>query len=369
MDSSGVLNFDMALRPIEGDNPAGEDLRADTTPSSPYYKIKDARSSARAAERAADIEGDDAIPDEWRTVLSLGGTLIETKAKDLEVAAWMVEALVRLHGFAGLREGFRLVRGLVEGFWDNLYPLADEDGLETKVGPLTGLNGEGAPGTLIQPIRKIMITGSGEPGPYATWQHESASELAKITDNSKRQERIAAGAVTLDMIKASVKATPPSFFRTLLADLDGCREEFAALEKALDERCGADAPPGGNIREVLEQVTGLVRYLSADILPPETAAEDPVADEAEAAGTAAAPRRGPALSGPIQSREEAFAALAAVAGFFRQAEPQSLIPAMLENVMRRGRMPLSELLAELVPESGDRDKLYLRAGIQPPPDA
>ena len=32
----------------------------------------------------------------------------------------------------------------MEQFWDGIYPLPDEDGLATRVAPLTGLNGEDA---------------------------------------------------------------------------------------------------------------------------------------------------------------------------------------------------------------------------------
>jgi type VI secretion system protein ImpA len=122
MGSPSVLDFDALLAPVPGDNPAGADLRADPCPTSLHYAIKDARSAARAAERQQLAGEDGASPPDWRPVLRRGTEALAQKSKDLEVVAYLTEALVRLHGFAGLRDGFRLARELVERFWDGLYP-------------------------------------------------------------------------------------------------------------------------------------------------------------------------------------------------------------------------------------------------------
>ena len=55
--------------------------------------------------------------------------------KDLEIAAWLTEALLRDGGLAGLAAGVGLMAGLVEAFWDELYPLPDEEGMATSPGP------------------------------------------------------------------------------------------------------------------------------------------------------------------------------------------------------------------------------------------
>jgi type VI secretion system protein ImpA len=54
--------FDLAalLTPISAEAPAGSDLRQDYSPDSFYYRLRDARSEARAAERAIDNGNTDA---------------------------------------------------------------------------------------------------------------------------------------------------------------------------------------------------------------------------------------------------------------------------------------------------------------------
>src|SRR5262245_49292994 len=118
MASESVVELEKLLAPIPGDKPTGVDLRADGNPNSDYYKLKDARFAARAKERelesdpAAAAAAPDQLP-EWRAILDGAPKVLAEQSKDLEVAAWLVEALVRRYGFVGLRDGFRLTRGLV----------------------------------------------------------------------------------------------------------------------------------------------------------------------------------------------------------------------------------------------------------------
>ena len=110
-----VIDIDALLAPISDEAPGGSNPRADSSAASLYYRVKDARNAARSAERGT-LELDAGAPEEWDLVLTSSVTLLSTQAKDLEVASWMTEALVRLEGFAGLRDGLTVIRGLVERF-------------------------------------------------------------------------------------------------------------------------------------------------------------------------------------------------------------------------------------------------------------
>ncbi len=376
MASPSTLEIEQLLAPIEGDNPAGVDLREDVSPTSDYYQVKDARSAARAAERShdADEEPGGALPEEWRTILKTAPDLIQNKAKDLELASWLIEAELRANGFAGLRDGFKLATGMVETFWDGLYPLEDEDGVETKVAPLSGLNGEGADGTLIQPIRKVLITEGASFGPFAAWHYDQAMELAKITDEEKKQARIAAGVVPMDNFEKAVSETSPAFYTELIADLEGCLEAFDGLCTVLDEKCGHDSPPASNIRNTLRTVLDTVKFVSRDLIASEAPDEAVAGEEGEVVGGngAAAPAAGgggvQVAAGQIATREDAFRQLSKVADFFRKTEPHSPISYTLDDVVRRGRLSLPELLSELIQDRGTRDDFLARAGIQPKED-
>ncbi len=364
------FELERLLAPIGGDNPAGTDPRADYSATSPYNRLRDARSEARAAERAMDAAAEEAtVPPQWRTIRDLADTLLAEQAKDLEVAAWYTEALLRSHGFAGLAAGFHLMQGLVEGFWDGLYPLPDEDGMVTKVAPVTGLNGEGGDGALTQPIRKTTLFRTQEGNPLALWQIEQADALEAM-DEARKEARIAAGALTRDAVIKAAAVVPAKHWQALAADLREAGEAWGALAAALDARAGADAPPTSAVRDLLEGALATVTRLAGDKLAPAGELEAGEAEEAggaaeeEAAGGVAAPGRR-ARPGEIASREDALRMLEEVARWFRRVEPHSPLSYTLEEAVRRGRMTLPELLAELMPDEGTRAGFLSSLGIKP----
>lgn len=165
----------------------------------------------------------------------------------------------------------------------------------------------------------------------------------------------------------AIKQTPPDFYRTLWADLKECSEEYGKFCEALDQRCGNDAPPSSNIRSLLENVRECLHQTAGTIvqleLPP--ASEEAVAaDGAAPAGVAAA--AGGNLRGAISSREDALQVLHRVADYFRNAEPQSLMSYVIDDAVRRARLSLPELLAELIPDEATRNQFFIISGVRPP---
>jgi type VI secretion system protein ImpA len=131
MATPPVADLEALLAPIPGDNPAGESLRY----ASVYDQIKEARRADEALTQG-DWQRELKVAD-WPKVIQLATAVLTTKTKDLQLGAWLTEAWVRhdrLDRLAGLRDGLYLLRGLLEGFWEHLYPEIDP---EDDEGPLT----------------------------------------------------------------------------------------------------------------------------------------------------------------------------------------------------------------------------------------
>jgi type VI secretion system protein ImpA len=362
-----MLDLAKLVAPIPGPKPTGKDLREELSPNSAYYAIKDARNAARAAERQLAVDGDEAAaPPDWRLVLQLGTKALTEQTKDLETTAYLIEALVRLHGFAGLRDGFRLARELVEQYWDGLYPQPDEEGLDTRVAPLTGLNGNDAEGTLLVPIARVPITEAASLGRLDCTHYQQALALGKLTDPKVRDQKIATGAVSLEAFQKAVGESSAPFYRNLVEELDQCLKEFTQLGAALDARCNGHAPPTSQIRTALESCLDVIKDVARAKL-----AVAPVPAEAAANNGAPAPAPGSA-AGPgeavdvLHTRDDAFRQLLKIIAFFRRTEPQSIVPFALEQVVRWGQTPLPELLAELISNDGSRKEFFKQVGIKAP---
>ncbi len=369
MPSPDTLDLAALLNPLSAEDPCGKDLRLESPATSPYFRLKDARTNARAAERAAESDdekrGQYFVASEWRVILQDAPRVLAEQSKDFEIAAWLTEALIRHKRFAGLRDGFRLLNGLTTSFWDGIFPRPDEDGISTRVAALTGLNGNpGSEGSLIAPIRRVPITAASNGREFSHWHWVRAVEIDRIQEPEKRQQQIDRGAVALEHFRSAVAETRESFHKDLVDDLGQCLEEYQKLCAALDSRCGADSPPATNIKTALEAV---LETLHASTGGRFSAAPSEEATPEGGNGSVAGGDGHAPISGAMRSREEAFATLVRVAHFFRTTEPHSPLSYVLEQAVRWGRMPLPELLDELITDNTARTSLKRLTGIPIPP--
>ncbi len=373
MDLPEGFDLDALLAPIPGEAPAGVDLREDFSPQSPYYRLRDARAEARAAERAADAPdselagGPDAgVPSQWRTVRDLATKVLAEQTKDLEVAAWLTEALVRIEGLRGLTGGAQLIGGLADAFWDeNLYPVPDEDGIATRVAPVAGLNGLGGDGTLMQPLRKLPLWARMDGSNFAFWQYEQSAELATIGDPARLEARLQAGAVPFEQMESEARTAGAERLASLRDEAAAALRAWQAMSDLLDAKAGADSPPTSRIRDLLQQIESVAAKYA-----PASAADATSGPGAASAGAMqSAPRTAEAGSvafgrGDGATRDDMLHELTRIAEYFRATEPHSPLAYTLAEAVRRGRMSWPQLLEEIVPDVATRTAIQTSLGIK-----
>ena len=366
--SYSILDIESLLEPLGDENPTGDDVREDPSPTSNYQKLRSARSAARSAERQSIHDGpSNEAEAHWREIEQLAPTVLKEQAKDLEVACWLTESLIRRHGFAGLRDGFALLDGLVEEFWDKLYPMPDEDGIETRVACISGLNGEGAEGVLIAPIRRVPLTlGDEPPAPFSLWQYQQAVEAQKSPDDETRERKLSQLGFSTATISEAVNRAADDFYIALDSNIDASIKLYRNLGSKLDEHCGSfDAPPTSQIINTLEETLGVVRHIAGHKLPAsEGEAQDNSEHEDAADGVSVAPSNSAPAEPKAMTRERAFSQLTEIAEFFRNTEPHSPVSYMLDKTVRYGRMPLPELLNELIPDHSAREFFSTMTGAR-----
>lgn len=344
------MNAPHVKRDTEFFGDCGENIRIDSRTREIYYRIKDERNQARTEERATSPQDNLKISSSWDSVSNLGLQVIYSESKDIEILAWLAEASLRLRGFPGLREIYELCGDLFYNHWDSLRSISDDND-EEKFAPFAGLNGIGAEGTLVQPLRLAPLIPGGKFGERSLWDFQ----LAQRPNESKRREELYRLAS-----EAGVAA-----MSSHLAEVNACLSSFDAITAVLSERCGQAAPPSSNIRNTLIEAAAAIRTLGGR--DEETAPLERVTAAATSADEIGQPAvRTPATSPEgISSRDEAFETLLSVARYFRRTEPHSPISLSIETLVRRGRMDFSELLAELLPEAQARNAVLTAAGIKP----
>lgn len=363
------FDLEALLAPIPGDAPQGPDIREDFSAASPYNRLRDARSEARDAERGKDTGDADARDPGplWRTVRELAVATLAETTKDLEVAAWMTEAYVRSHGLSGLTAGALVMAGLAQRYWDAFFPLPDDYGVETRVAPVTGLNGRDGNGSLIQPLHMTVLFNRPDGSPFAYYQYRQSEQLGTL-DAERRQQRIEAGAIPFDDVEREARAAGGPHFAALLSNARAAHDAWQAMAAVIDEKAGADGPSTTAVRDLLGGIMDVARRFA----PAEAAQAEATGSQAEpgtggtGGGAGGGFARVAASPGQIASREEALRALGEIATYFRRTEPHSPLSYTLDEAVRRGRMTLPDLLAELV-DTDARNAILNSLGIRPPP--
>src|ERR1700722_14314183 len=287
--------------PLPGDAPAGLDLRQDFTPQSLYYRLRDARAEAREIERRVDHDplADAGVPIQWRTVRDLAIKALGEQTKDLEIAAWLTEALVRLEGMPGLAAGSSVIAGLAMTLWDSgLHPQPDEEGIETQVAPITGLSGQGTDGTLMQPLRKCVLFPGLDGEPVSYWQYLQSEELETITDAARRKQRLAAKVVPLADMAGAARQAGGVRLSALRAQAKDALAAWARMSEVLEEKAGSDAPPTSRVRDLLSAIAAVANTYAPP--EPDAPAEDPAAGESSDAAADGPPAPGATVAQAVR---------------------------------------------------------------------
>ena len=347
------------LAPIPMDQPVLGDLREDISADSSYQILRNARTAARNNERSAQNQGDTSPVNvsDWASILELVPNVLANQGKDIELVAWYIEALTRQFGFLGLARGFSLAKQLIEAYGGQLYPLPDEDGVESQLSSLAGLNGFGSEGALIYPIKAILITQGDVPGPLAVWQCEQLLEADRITDVEKREAKFKQAGITKTQLDDILRDTETDFLISTKNDIDLAIEEYKKYQVVLDHYCKKDLLPSGQILDALENCQKVLTYIAGDRL----IVEDVFEQQDEPADAENMSKK--ITGSTISDRDAALQQLHQVATYFRREEPHSPISYSIEQAIRWSKLPLTELIKELIPDESARTKYQHLSGI------
>ena len=351
---------DDLLNPIPGENPSGANLRYAPV----YDKIKEARREDDDAPQG-EWKHERKVAD-WKQVVKLASESLATKSKDLQLAAWLTEAMLRTEGFAGLLAGLKLLQALIENFWDTLYPEIEDGDAEMRAAPLDWVgspSGGGQAITFDQEVRMVPLTRKG----YDWFQFKQSRMVGYETDaaasEAKAEARataIAEGKITADDFDAAFAATPKAFYVESKQNLDGCLETIESLSGICEAKFGDVTPGFGGLRTALEEVRSAVnnllqkkRELEPDEEPASAGATEEGGADASAASDSgdASARTRKTVSEEPADKDDACSRVAMVARFLRREDPYSPAPYLMLRGLRWGELrlggdsPSLELLA------------------------
>ncbi|WP_336333414.1 type VI secretion system protein TssA [Pseudomonas putida] len=353
-----------ALRtPVDGG--AGEDLSF----SSLFDQIKEARRADAEYLTQGDWQTDLKQAD-WEQVIQLAAAGITEQSKDLMLVAWLSEGLAHRKHFPGIRFSLAVAQALLEDFWDTLYPSLEE-GVEERAARLAWLTT-----TLTDVVRTLPITqGQG----YSLLKYEESRQVENLArqDASAMNQALEEGKINAELFQRSVVLTETEHLHQKHAQISDCLVACQHLQAAADAAFGHDAPSFLALNDVLvharQLVERLLRERGVDL------AEAAPAQPSDAEHSNERPATSTVISGerrsadvPLrtvpQNREEAFTLLQGVAQFFKQTEPHSPVPYLVERAIKWGNMPLESWLNDVIKDSSVVDGIRDVLGTLQPRD-
>jgi type VI secretion system protein ImpA len=339
------LDFAALLAPVPGDDPSGSPIP---------LELRQQLEDARREDDPDDYEPDDPMRPEtfrradWSGIVRLSEATLTQSSKDLLVAARLTEALVRLHGFAGLRDGLHLLRELVEQCWDRLRPPVEDGDVEVRAAPFFWLDDPDKGARLPTTIRRVPLVARQEVNQEITYSRADW-DSGESKDPRHRVPRE-------DFDKA-VASTSVERCEQLVEEMTQAREELEQLGRSLEARLGPAAPGLGGLRQAVTDCLGLM-------LPILKKKRPELPTEGDTNGEEQAPAAGRPAPG---SRAKAYRQLAEAAALLRELEPHSPIPYLVQRAVELGELPFPQLMKALIRDANVLTELNRELGIQEPP--
>lgn len=323
-----LINIESLTRPLEGENPCGENLRWDRS----YLELE--RLAEGSEERQVGNTVIAAEEPDWREVRDKAVELLG-RGRHLRLGVLLTLAAVRLEGYTGLRDGLKVIQTWLEQHWDTVWPVLDA---EDNNDPTERVNAIAAIATpmatfgdkirLLDRVYECPICESRQLGKFSLRDVAIASgtlkEAAPAAEPTGEGE---GGKLTLAMIDGAFAETVETDRARLEEIAQAAEEAHASLQVISDifgEKCGAGIGPDVSYLQTIlkDAFTAIRRRLSGEAS--DAVSTESYGDSSDSGDSGVSHRAG--LSGEVNNRDEAIRALDKVISYFERTEPSSPVP-------------------------------------------
>lgn len=334
---------------------SGEDLS--------FSALFDQVKEARRADPDYLTQGDwqtDLKSSDWDLTITLAAQGLARQSKDLMLVAWLSEGLAHKYHFSGITFGLTLAERILDTFWADLFPSL-EDGVDERAARLAWMKT-----TLADVVGGLPITQGQQ---YGLLRYDESRHVENLALQSPQAMRAALdeGKINAEVFQRSVVLTDSDHLRRKAGEIAASLSACQQLQSTADRLFGHDAPSFAGLIDVLSRAGQLAEKLLKDRgieLNPTPIAPAPTVSESAGTQPIGAAMTQTQQDIPVtplrttpQTRDEAFTLLAGIAQFFKQTEPQSPVPYLIERAIKWGNMPLEGWLNDVIKDSNVVDNI------------
>ncbi len=377
-----ILNLEKLLAPISEEQPCG--LSKETSENldleAAFGLVQFAADIARKIEKAkAELEllapavRKEVIKDSagrsndpkkdpgWPAIATQCCEILESKSKDTRVLAWLIESMARSYGFHGLSEALEVSAGLVEAYGKELLPHSSEE----SVYALAFLDKLNQSSSLIDGLGRVPLSRDSS----VCFRAKLIARHLEGLPPDQKDELLESGLLLYDDIEKEIEQSDEGDLREFLLGIETSIANAERLDRALANQSGKAGCGFGRVLSELKTIQEWFKELTQAKLAASEPSDqsddtsDGSNDNEENDLDRLTKQPGNGKVGNLQSREEALSQLLKVASFFRKTEPHSPLSYTLEQAVRWGKMPLPDLLIDLVQDPTVRAEVFRRMGI------
>lgn len=279
------------------------------------------------------------------------------RTHDLRVVMYLTRALLHTDGFDGLASGLALLHGLIDRYWDSLFPQLDPDDNYDPIQRINILAALSEGEDILVPLRKTDLCASKRLGHYGFRDVLIANGKIDASKNGKTPPP------TMVEIEAAFKDTDindmvakQTTIETALGNLSRLKDELHI--KVGDSHAGS-IPDFKNLSEALKEMGAIIKKQLQDRMPPPSSNPDSALATDETAGAPSAgsentPQYSP-VSG-INNRQDVIRLLDKICKYYEHFEPGSPVPLLLKRARQLVEKNFIEIIQDLAPDSAGKIK-------------
>jgi type VI secretion system protein ImpA len=335
------------LSPLDGESPTGQNLEYDAE----FLALE--RLASPKSERAMGDSVKAAEEPDWDRVSSQAESLFG-RSKDLRIAIHLTKAWMRTNGMPGFAAGLRLMKALLENFWDGVHPQldAEDDNDPTArvnaVSAVTDLQG------MLGMFRSTPFVQSPRLGRFALRDLRIANGTLKVAAS---EEEGTAEPPSMTQIEACCMDCPEDQLADMVTAVASALDDAKAIDTIFSEHVGTAGP---DLKPLLSDIYEVKKFLEPQLakrLPqPDTDAE--TATDGEAASNGGGGKVN--TSGRVEGPQDVMRRIDEICEYYARCEPSSPIPLLLRRAQRLVGMTFVDLMKDLAP--GGMSELQVISG-------